>query len=231
MKKTQRNLNKNYKIAIDGPAGSGKSTIAKLMARKLGFLYIDSGAMYRAVTLYLIENKFLNLSEVLLRKKIPKLKIDFENKNNIQYIYLNGKDVTKKIRTLTVNKLVSEVSARKVVRDELVKRQREFARYKPVVMDGRDIGSTVFKNADLKIYLTASSYIRAIRRKKDLKKLSEKVGISELEKQIQARDDYDSSRAISPLCKMQDAVVIDSTSLGVEQVIEQICVFLPSYIV
>lgn len=222
---------KHYQIAIDGPAGSGKSTIAKLIARKLGFLYIDSGAMYRAVTLYLIENKLLSLSETLLRKKIFKLKIDFENKKNIQCVYLNGRDVTSKIRTLAVNKLVSEVSARKVVREELVKRQREFVRYKPVVMDGRDIGSTVFKDADLKIYLTASSYIRAIRRKKDLKKLSEKISISELEKQIQARDDYDSSRAISPLCKTQDAVVIDSTSLSVEEVTEQICIFLPSYIV
>ncbi len=222
---------KHYQIAIDGPAGSGKSTIAKLIARKLGFLYIDSGAMYRAVTLYLIENKFLSISESVLKKKLSKLNIDFENKQNIQCVYLNGREVTRKIRTLAVNRLVSEVSARKVVRDELVKRQREFAFYKSVVMDGRDIGSTVFKDADLKIYLTASSYIRAIRRKKDLKKLSEKISTSELEKQIQARDDYDSSRAISPLCKTQDAVVIDSTNSSIEQVIEQICVFLPSYIV
>ena len=221
---------RHYQIAVDGPAGSGKSTIAKLIAKKLGFLYIDSGAMYRAVTLYLIQKKMLHASESIIQKCLPGLKIDFINKKNHQLIYLNGADVTRKIRTSVINKFVSEVSAKKVVREELVNRQRKFALSKPVIMDGRDIGSTVFKDADLKVYLTASSQVRAKRRKKDLNILSEKIKFIELEKQIQARDDYDSNRILSPLCKTHDAILIDSTNLSVEQVIEQIGNFLPNYV-
>ena len=209
---------KNYQIAIDGPAGSGKSTIAKLLAKKLGFLYIDSGAMYRAVTLYLIKNNLLNKSEKIISTHLKKIKINFKE---------NNKDVSKQIRSSLVNKNVSEVSSKRNIRKEMVKRQREIAKNCSVVMDGRDIGTTVFPQAGLKIYLTASPYVRAVRRKKDLEKLSEKISIKELIQQIQNRDNLDSSRAISPLSKAQDAIVIDSTNLTIDSVLNQINQFFP----
>ena len=216
-----------YQIAIDGPAGSGKSTIAKLMAKRLGFLYIDSGAMYRAVTLYLLKNNLLKKSEHELKKHLKKIKINFLTKKEKQLIFLNNKNVTKKIRTQRVNNLVSEVSAKKIIRQEMVKRQKQFAMKSSIVMDGRDIGTTVFPDANLKIYLTASAYIRAKRRRKDLRKIAESISMKELIKQILSRDNYDSSRAVSPLCKAQDAVVIDSTDITVEKVLEKISTFLP----
>ena len=219
--------NQIYKIAIDGPAGSGKSTIAKSLAKKLGFLYIDSGAMYRAVTLYLIENSLLNKAEKTISSHLKKIKINFKESKNDQMIILNNKDVSKKIRSSTINKNVSEVSSKKNIRKEMVKRQREIARGRSVVMDGRDIGTTVFPEADLKIYLTASPYIRAVRRKKDLEKLAEKISIKELIKQIQNRDNLDSSRTISPLSKAHDAIVIDTTNLTITSVLKQINSFLP----
>ena len=219
---------KNYQIAIDGPAGSGKSTIAKLLAKKLGFLYIDSGAMYRAITLYLIENNILNKPEGTITSILKKIKINFRKARNNQAVILNHKDVSKKIRSFLVNKNVSEVSSRKSIRRELVKRQKGIAKNQSVVMDGRDIGTTVLPKADLKIYLTASAYIRAIRRKKDMIKLSEKISTNELIKQIQKRDNLDSSRAISPLSKAPDAIIIDSTNLTIDDVLKQISCFLPS---
>lgn len=243
----QKPITKNpipkYVIAIDGPAGSGKSTIAKILALELGFLYIDSGAMYRAVTLYMIQKRLLNLSERKLLRHIKKIDIRFgqqttdhrqQNKNVLgskfkaQQIFLNRRNVTKEIRASKVNSLVSEVSALKAVREEMVKRQKEFGKYSSVVMDGRDIGTVVFPDADLKIYLTASSVVRARRRKKDLKQLGENIELSKLIAEIEARDNYDSSRSISPLTKAQDSIVIDSSNLTIEEVISKIKMFLPA---
>jgi len=218
---------KIYQIAIDGPAGSGKSTIAKLLAKKLRFLYIDSGAMYRATTLYLIENNLLNKPERNITNYLRRLKINFRESRKGQIVILNKKDVSKKVRSSLINKYVSEVSSKKNIRKEMVKRQREIGRNCSIVMDGRDIGTTVFPNANLKIYLTASSYIRAVRRKKDLAKLSENISVKELVKQIQKRDDFDSSRAISPLSKAHDAIVIDTTNLTISGVLKLINSFLP----
>lgn len=218
--------NQKYQIAIDGPAGSGKSTVAKLIAEMLGFLYIDSGAMYRAVTLYLIKKKLIDVKE--LSKDLKKINIQFLNKNKKQLVLLNGKNVTKEIRSSVVNRLVSEVSSKKIIRQEMVKRQKEFAINNSVVMDGRDIGTNVFCDADLKIYLTASASERARRRKKDLKRIGENTSLKDLIKEIQSRDNYDSTRSISPLCKAQDAVVIDSTDLNIGRVLNQINIFLPN---
>ena len=217
--------NQKYQIAIDGPAGSGKSTVAKLIAEMLGFLYIDSGAMYRAVTLYLIKKKLIDVKE--LSKDLKKINIQFLNKNKKQLVLLNGKNVTKEIRSSVVNRLVSEVSSKKIIRQEMVKRQKEFAINNSVVMDGRDIGTNVFCDADLKIYLTASASERARRRKKDLKRIGENTSLKDLIKEIQDRDNYDSTRSISPLCKAQDAVVIYSTDLNIDGVLNQINIFLP----
>ena len=218
---------KNYQIAIDGPAGSGKSTIAKQLSRKLRFLYVDSGAMYRAITLYLIENKLLNKPEESLNKHFKKIKISFKDGKKNQRVVLNYRDVSKEIRSSLVNNYVSEVSSKKNIRNEMVKRQKELAKSCSVVMDGRDIGTAVFPNANLKVYLTASPYIRAVRRKKDLMKLSEKISIKKLIKQIQKRDNLDSSRDLSPLSKAQDAIVIDSTNLTISDVLKLINSFLP----
>lgn len=220
-------LNRKYQIAVDGPAGSGKSTIAKLIAGKLGFLYIDSGAMYRAVTLYFIENNLLNKTKREILKHLKKIKINFLNKDKKQLVFINSKNVTNQIRKSAVNKLVSEVSSKKVVRAEMVKRQREFALNVSVVMDGRDIGTNVFKGADLKIYLTATANERANRRSKDLKRIGESISHRDLVKEIQKRDNFDSARSISPLCKAQDAIVIDSTDLNIYEVLDQINIFLP----
>ncbi|OGI10297.1 MAG: cytidylate kinase [Candidatus Melainabacteria bacterium RIFCSPLOWO2_02_FULL_35_15] len=217
----------HYQITIDGPAGSGKSTIAKLLTRELGFLYIDSGAMYRAVTLYLTEKNLLNKSEKIIKSHLKKIKINFRKNKNGHIVILNNKDISKKIRSQIVNKSVSEVSAKKNIRQEMVKRQKKLAKDQFVVMDGRDIGTTVLPNAELKIYLTASPYIRAVRRKKDLTKLSEKISATELIKQIQKRDNIDSSRTISPLSKAHDAIVIDSTNLTISEVLKQISLLLP----
>ena len=219
-------MRKFYQIAIDGPAGSGKSTVAKLLAQKLGFIYIDSGAMYRVVTFYMIKKKLLKANNNRLTGHLKKINIIFKNINNSQHIFLGNTDVTRRIRTSKINKLVSTVSSINVVRKEMVKRQRKLAINNSVVMDGRDIGTNVLRSADLKIYLTASPYIRSQRRKKDLKNIGEIVHVEELVKQIHERDNYDSSRDISPLCKAQDAIVIDSSSLPIDKVLEKISLFL-----
>lgn len=221
-------MKRKYQIAIDGPAGAGKSTIAKLLAKELNYLYIDSGAMYRACTLLLIKNNIINKSELEIEKRIKKIKIEFKKKNNEQLVYLNDEDVSKEIRLQEITKNVSFVSAIKCIREEMVKRQKEFGINDSIIMDGRDIGTAVFKDADLKIYLTASAEIRAKRRKKDLDKLNEKSTLPDLIKDIQRRDHLDSSRKISPLSKAQDAIVIDSSNLKIDEVIEKIKSLLPA---
>ena len=218
---------KHFIIAIDGPAGSGKSTIAKLLAQHLNFLYIDSGAMYRAATLYLTQNNLLNKKH--LAKHLHKIKISFKKQGQSQFTLLNDRNVTSIIRSSNVNKNVSYVSSLKEVRTLLTKEQRVFARKDNIIMDGRDIGTTVFPDAQLKIYLTASTYIRAIRRQKDLLKLSEKISIKESIKQIQRRDNLDSSRQISPLCKAQDAIVIDTSNLIISDVLNYISFYIPKF--
>lgn len=222
-------MNQNYKIAIDGPAGAGKSTIAKQLAFKFNYLYIDSGAMYRCVTLFMLQNKLFNLNESKLTRLLKKIKINFayKNKELSQRVFLNDVDVSKKIRSSEINGRVSEVAAIKSVREEMVKRQKNFGEIKSVVMDGRDIGTVVFPNANLKIYLTASAEVRAQRRLKDFKAIGEKKDIQILIHEIQSRDNYDSSRNISPLTKAQGALVIDCSNLSITQVLEKIYFFLP----
>lgn len=224
MIKTQQ----NYQIAIDGPAGAGKSTIAKVLAKKLGFIYIDSGAMYRACTLFLIKNNCLKKKENEIKKKIRDIKIEFIKRNKEQLVFLNGKNISKEIRLQDVTKNVSHIAAMKCIREEMVKRQKQYGKNGSIIMDGRDIGTAVFKDANLKIYLTASPEIRAKRRKLDLDRLKERSNIIDLIKDIQRRDHLDSSRSISPLSKAQDAVVIDSSYLNINEVIEKIESLLPA---
>lgn len=208
-------------IAIDGPAGSGKSSSAKIVAERLGYIYIDTGAMYRAVTLEAIRRGIAENEEEIC-KMLPELEIQMQPSPNGQRTILNGVDVSDDIRLPEVTRLVSPVSAMPCVREKLVSEQRRIGANGGVVMDGRDIGTVVFPNAELKIYLVASIEARAERRAKELREKGLDVDIEEIKKQIIDRDNYDSSRPISPLRKAEDAILIDTSNLTLQQQSEMI---------
>lgn len=208
-------------IAIDGPAGSGKSTTAKLLAKKLGYLYIDTGAMYRAVTLYAIKNNLLD-DEKKIIDLANQLNIELKFENGQTKVSVNGKDVTEEIRSLEVNQNVSPVSKIEGVRKILVQKQKQMGKNGGVVMEGRDITTVVFPNADVKIYLTASIDERARRRALEFAQKGQQVDIEQVKQNILERDRIDSSRDVSPLTKSPDAVEIDTSNLSIEQQVEQI---------
>lgn len=208
-------------IAIDGPAGSGKSTTAKLLAKKLGYLYIDTGAMYRAVTLYAIKNNLLD-DEKKIIDLASQLNIELKFENCQTKVSVNGKDVTEEIRSLEVNQNVSPVSKIEGVRKILVQKQKQMGKNGGVVMEGRDITTVVFPNADVKIYLTASIDERARRRALEFAQKGQQVDIEQVKQNILERDRIDSSRDVSPLTKSPDAVEIDTSNLSIEQQVEQI---------
>jgi len=207
---------KKITIAIDGPAGSGKTTTAKIVAEHFNYLYIDTGAMYRAVTLAWLRTK-TEFSENYICDLINRINIDMENTPSGQKTYLNGEDVSEDIRLPEVTKNVSPVSAIACVRKKLVALQRELGKNGEVVLDGRDIGTVVFPNAELKIFLIASVKARAERRAKELREKGIKFSNTEIEKQIIDRDNYDSTRKISPLTKADDAIEIDTSNLTIEE--------------
>jgi cytidylate kinase len=202
-------------IAIDGPAGSGKSTTAKLLAKKLGFIYLDTGAMYRAVTYYFLNNSadLTNSSEILQLLNKMNLKIDYQNDEFT--VFLDGQNVNSHIRKQNINKFVSDVSKINEVRKKLVEIQRNFSSEKDIVVEGRDIGSHVFPNANYKFFIKADILVRAERRFNEISESS--ISIPELATQLEQRDMLDSNRAISPLVKANDALVIDTTSLTIEE--------------
>lgn len=206
-------------IAIDGPSGSGKSTISKEVAKKLNFLHIDTGALYRAIAYYISENKIQidKISEIL-----NKIKIDLKFQNGKQLVFLNGKDVSGKIRTPEISALTSQISKIKEVREFLLKTQRNFAKENNVIMDGRDIGTTVLPNADVKIFLTASSETRAKRRHLQLLQSGVDCEYSEILKNVIERDKQDMNRKISPLKKADDAILIDTSNLTFSKSIDKI---------
>uniref|UniRef100_A0A832G1J0 Cytidylate kinase n=1 Tax=Ignavibacterium album TaxID=591197 RepID=A0A832G1J0_9BACT len=208
-------------IAIDGPAGSGKSTTAKLLAKKLGYLYIDTGAMYRAVTLYAIKNNLLD-DEKKIIDLANLLNIELKFEDGQTKVSVNGKDVTEEIRSLEVNQNVSPVSKIEGVRKILVQKQKEMGKNGGVVMEGRDITTVVFPNADVKIYLTATIDERARRRALEFAQKGQQVDIEQVKQNILDRDRIDSSRDVSPLTKSPDAVEIDTSNLSIEQQVEQI---------
>lgn len=216
-------------IAIDGPAGAGKSTIAKRVSANLGFIYLDTGAMYRAVALKAIKNGIDTKSEQALANIIQSIDITISHENNLQKIYLDGVDVSEEIRTDEVSVGASNVAVFQEVRLKLVDLQRKIASDKDVVMDGRDIGSFVLPNANLKIFLTASVDERAKRRYNELVGKGYCSKYEEVKADMVYRDNNDSSRAFAPLVKVDDAIEIDSTQLTVDDVVEKILYLYKHY--
>ena len=204
-------------VAIDGPAASGKSTSAKLLAKELGFLYLDTGAMYRCVSWAVIKDEIDLSNDRQLLNFLKKFKIDLKNTGNRSSFYVNNKDVTDLIRKSNISQKVSEVSAIPDIRDFMVDIQRNFAKSENCVMEGRDIGTVVFPKAEVKFFIVASDEVRAKRRKLELESLGEKKSLSELIDEIRRRDDFDSNRGHSPLKKAFDAIEIDTTDLSIDE--------------
>lgn len=209
------------KIAIDGPAGAGKSTVAKAIADRLKYIYIDTGAMYRAVTLVMLDNDILADDYEGIKKILNNIKIELLiDENNQKKIFCNGADITEKIREERVSSKVSEVSAIGIVREKLVELQREISRNKNVVMDGRDIGTVVLPDAEYKFFLDAKPEERAKRRYLEL--VEKNITYEEILNSVIVRDKKDSTRELSPLKQAEDALYIDTTLLNKEEVIEKI---------
>jgi len=210
-------------IAIDGPAGAGKSSIAKALSKRLGYIYIDTGAMYRAVALFFVENNVADGTDSRIESLLEKLEISIKYEDGAQKVILNGEDVTGKLRLEEIGKLASKFSAIGSVREKLVALQRKLAQKENVVMDGRDIGTVVLPNADLKIYLSASSKVRAKRRYLELlEKGYTDLDINEIEDEIIKRDEADMNREISPLKQADDAYYLDSSDMTLEEVVSKI---------
>ena len=207
-------------IAMDGHSSCGKSTMAKALAKAIGYTYIDTGAMYRAVTLYAMRHGFIGkdgIDEEALRKEMPNIKISFGHENGSQYTILNGENVERQIRGMEVSSHVSPIAAIGFVREAMVELQREMGRKGAIIMDGRDIGTTVFPNAQLKIFVTASDEIRARRRFDELTAKGENPIYEEVLKNVRERDYIDSHRAVSPLRKADDAIVLDNSNMTLQE--------------
>ncbi len=210
-------------IAIDGPAGAGKSTIAKLVAKELGFLYVDTGAMYRSIALYFIENNVNLEEEQEISDACSKINIEIKYEDGVQQVYLNDRNVSTLIRQEQVGNMASKAAAKKAVRDKLLSLQRDIAAENDVIMDGRDIGTFVLPDAEIKIYLTASVKTRAKRRYDELVAKGENPNIEKIEADIEQRDYQDMNREIAPLKQAEDAVYLDTSDMNIEQVVAYIC--------
>ena len=211
-----------YNIAIDGPAGAGKSTIAKIVAKELGFIYVDTGAMYRTMALACYREGIKPEDEKKVTEKCRNVKISLKYENGLQKVYLEDEDVSSEIRKEVIGNITSAIAVYGPVREILVAMQQDLAKKNNVVMDGRDIGTAVLPNADLKIYLTACSRTRAMRRYKELTEKGQKCNIDDIEKDIKDRDYRDMNRDISPLVRAKDAVLVDSSDMNITQVADVI---------
>ena len=209
-------------IAIDGPAGAGKSTIARLAAKELGFIYVDTGAMYRAIALYFISNDTDTDDETSLKAALDNININIVYEEGVQHVFLNLMDVSAEIRNEKVGNVASTTSALKPVREKLLDLQRDIAAKNDVIMDGRDIGTNILPNAELKIYLTASVDVRADRRFKELKEHGENPDIDVIKKDIETRDYQDMNREIAPLKQAEDAVYLDTSDMSISEVVDKI---------
>lgn len=213
---------KVYNVAIDGPAGAGKSTIAKMAAKKLGFVYVDTGAMYRALALHFIRLGIEPKEQEKIEKELPALDITLTHQGGEQVVLLDGENVNDFIRTQEVGSMASSISPLPAVREKLLFLQRELAKRTSVIMDGRDIGTIVLPDADIKIYLTADAKVRAKRRCLELEAKGEACDAQEILREIIARDEQDMTRKVSPLKKAKDAVVLDASELTAEEVTERL---------
>lgn len=211
-----------YNIAIDGPAGAGKSTIAKRVAKEMGFVYVDTGAMYRALAVFFLKQGLLAEDTEKIIEACKDADVTLQYENGIQQVYLNGENVTGMLREEAVGNMASVTSAIKEVRAQLLELQREMARTKDVVMDGRDIGTNILPNADVKIYLTASVETRAARRHLELTEKHVECNLEDIAHDIEERDARDMNREIAPLRQAEDAVLIDSSHMTIDEVVDAI---------
>ena len=213
---------KYVSVAVDGPAGSGKSTITKMVAKSLGFNYVDTGAMYRALTYNFLSNGLDKLEEETIKELLSKIEFRVEYVEGVQHVYVNDEEVSDKIRTAEVSKFTSLFAKSPSVRDFLIDTQRNLANTNNIIMDGRDIASVVLPNADVKIFLTASVEERARRRVLDFERQGiENVDFEKVKEDIKARDWQDENRDIAPLIKVESATLIDTTSLTIDEVVEK----------
>lgn len=212
-----------YNVAIDGPAGAGKSTIAKLVAKEKGYIYVDTGAMYRGLAIHFLKKGIDPENKEAVAKACQDAEVTIGYENGIQQIYLNGENVTEMLRTEEVGNMASKTSAIPEVREKLLDLQRSLAREKDVIMDGRDIGTNILPNADVKIYLTASVETRARRRYDELKEKGTDCSLDEIARDIRERDERDMTREIAPLKKAEDAILVDSSDMTIQQVVDEIC--------
>jgi cytidylate kinase len=211
-----------YSIAIDGPAGAGKSTIAKLISKKKGYIYVDTGAMYRAMALYFIEEGITADKQDKISEMAKNVDVTISYENGEQIVWLNGRNVNGLIRTEEVGKMASASSVNKDVRKKLVELQQALAAKESVVMDGRDIGTCVLPNANVKVYLTADPHVRALRRYEELKAKGQSPDLDTIEKDIIDRDYQDMHRELSPLRQAEDATLLDSSNMTIEEVADAI---------
>ncbi|MBJ2176540.1 (d)CMP kinase [Aureibaculum sp. A20] len=228
-------MSKKIIIAIDGFSSTGKSTIAKQLAKQLGYAYVDTGAMYRAVTFYAMQHNsvsadFLKEDELIESLKNINLKFKYNEKLKFSEMYLNDKNIEKEIRTMEVSRMVSKVAAISSVRRKLVEQQQEMGKDKGLVMDGRDIGTVVFPEAELKLFMTASAEKRATRRYKELLDKGDKVSFEEVLQNVQQRDHIDSTRKDSPLILAEDAIEFDNSDMGLKEQFERILNITERYI-
>ncbi|MES2653700.1 MAG: (d)CMP kinase [Bacteroidota bacterium] len=211
-------MRKNIVVAIDGYSSCGKSTLAKALAKKLGFIYIDSGAMYRAVTLYFIRNEIDISSEAAVKDALNHIELNFHARDYESHILLNGEEVSEEIRQMPVSENVSEVSANKLVRHDMVAQQQRMGKSKNIVMDGRDIGTAVFEDAQVKFFMTADPKIRAERRHKELISKGDTITtLEEVFENLAHRDFADTTRVESPLTRADDAIILDNTELNQQE--------------
>lgn len=222
-------MSTKMQIAIDGPASAGKSTVAKLVAKRLNYIYCDTGAMYRAVTYAALKQGIALDNDKALAEMLNSFELKFVPADPEQLVIVNGEDVTKKIRLPEVTNQVSLVSAQPSVRKEMTHRQQDIAAAGAIVMDGRDIGTTVLPQAEVKIFLVASVHERAVRRYKENVSKGIETPMSTLEDEIKTRDYKDSHREISPLTQASDAILLDTTSLNITEVVEKILEFIEEY--
>ena len=214
-----------YNVAVDGPAGAGKSTIAKLVAKEKGYIYVDTGAMYRGLAIHFLKKGISPEDKEAVAKACIDADVSIVYENGVQQVYLNGENITGMLRTEEVGNMASKTSAIPAVREKLLELQKTLAREKDVIMDGRDIGTNILPNADVKIYLTASVETRAKRRYDELASKGESCDVDEIARDIKKRDERDMTREIAPLKKAEDAILVDSSDMTIDEVVSKICSF------